>query len=211
MNKTISLNREQFKELAGKDVGPRIRYIRELLQKEFGDQYSSRSVALRIEIISPQALSVIERGETKDCPYKVACAIAKDFNVDVTLFNDDFYMQGFRVISIPFQQEKYKTPKYRRRLGLMLFEVDSEDRRQIIHYDISERKLNTVYMKFVVSVAYSLFGLFNLKKYSNSHNVMAAESYLDWKKSSRWITSDEWSKHFDQLTESSVQRKATKQ
>lgn len=210
MNKTISLNREQFAELAARDVGPRIRYIRDLLQKEYGDQYSSRSVALRIENISPQALSVIERGETKDCPYKVACAIAKDFNVDVTLFHDDFYEQGYRIITIPFQQVKTVIPKHRRRLGVMLFQVDSDDRRQIIHYEISERKLNNVYMNFIVAMVYSLFSLFNLKTYPKSHGEMAKESYLDWKKSSRWIPSHEWSDHFEQMVEGTKQTKKSK-
>jgi hypothetical protein len=94
------VNEEQFQLLAQNDLGPRIRIIRELLYSNFGDHFTSKNVSLRIGIISPPALSAIERGDTKDCPSKVLRALSRDFSVSMDIFFDDFYLDGYRTILI---------------------------------------------------------------------------------------------------------------
>lgn len=94
------LTEQQFQLLASNDLGPRIRIIRELLYSHFGERFTSKNVALRIGVISPPALSAIERGETKDCPSKVLRSLSLDFSVSMDIFFDDFYLDGYRTILV---------------------------------------------------------------------------------------------------------------
>lgn len=128
MHTPIVISEDQFRLLSQNELGPRIRIIREVLCSHFGEQYTSKNVALRIGNISPPALSAIERGETKDCPSKVLHALSRDFSVNMDIFFDDFYLRGYRTILIggeldlesqqtialsmptlnPFQEKEYK-------------------------------------------------------------------------------------------------------
>ncbi|UFJ41711.1 helix-turn-helix domain-containing protein [Brevibacillus humidisoli] len=100
MKDSIVLNETQYAELAGLDIGPRVRYIREILHENFGPSFSGNSVANRIKIISQPTLTHIERGKSKDVPSKVLRAISRDFNVNMDIFFDDFYEGEYKPIVI---------------------------------------------------------------------------------------------------------------
>ncbi|POZ55053.1 hypothetical protein LYSIN_03350 [Lysinibacillus sphaericus] len=89
--KKFTLMQTQLSELANLSVGRRIRFIREVLQKEYGNLFSGKSVANRIQVISPSTLTMIEKEKTKDVYFGVITALAKDFGVEISLFTDDFY------------------------------------------------------------------------------------------------------------------------
>lgn len=87
----FTLLQTNLSDLAGLSLGKRIRYLRELLQNEFGNAFSGKSVANRIELISPSTLIQIEKDRAKDVYFGVVEAISKDFGAGLELFTDDFY------------------------------------------------------------------------------------------------------------------------
>ncbi|GGM28286.1 hypothetical protein GCM10011351_12760 [Paraliobacillus quinghaiensis] len=89
--KNIILNKTNLSDLAELPIGKRVRYIREHLQKEYGNDFSGKSVANRVQLLSQSTLTTIEKGNTKDVPSKVLHAISKDFGADLYMFFDDFY------------------------------------------------------------------------------------------------------------------------
>lgn len=89
--KKLSLKQTHLFDLAELSIGMRIRYIRELLQGEFGNDFSGKSVANRLQLFSQSTLTMIERGKTKDISAQALYAIAMDFGVDLYLFFDDYY------------------------------------------------------------------------------------------------------------------------
>lgn len=95
--KKFTLLQTQLSELANLSVGRRIRFIREALQKEYGNLFSGKSVANRIQVISPSTLTLIEKEKTKDVYFGVITAIAKDFGVSISLFTDDFYKENLPI------------------------------------------------------------------------------------------------------------------
>lgn len=99
MEKSITLNETDYVQLSNMDIGPRVRYIREIIREHFGEKYSGKSVAIRIGI-SPSQFTFIERGKTKDIPAKVLHTICKDLNVDWQVFFDDFYDEEYKKIII---------------------------------------------------------------------------------------------------------------
>jgi transcriptional regulator with XRE-family HTH domain len=98
----LTLQQSQYYELKQLDIGPRIRYIRELLHKHHGSEFSARGVAERVKVISYAALASIERGDTKDPSARVVHAIAKYFKVDMYVFFDDYYEGEYRPIDIGY-------------------------------------------------------------------------------------------------------------
>jgi transcriptional regulator with XRE-family HTH domain len=93
--KRIILNKMNLSDLAELSIGKKVRYLRELLQNEYGNEFSGKSVANRINLFSQSTLTTIERGKTKDIPSKVLYAIAKEFGADLYLFFDDYYTESF--------------------------------------------------------------------------------------------------------------------
>ncbi|UCZ53216.1 hypothetical protein LGQ02_20995 [Bacillus shivajii] len=91
---SITLNKSHLSELEDLQMGKRVRYIREVLQEEFGNVFSGKSVANRVQLFSQSTLTTIERGKTKDIPARVLHGIAKDFGADLYMFFDDFYEQS---------------------------------------------------------------------------------------------------------------------
>lgn len=92
--KKITLNKTHLSDLSELPIGKRVRYIREHLQKECGNEFSGKSVANRIKLFSQSTLTTIERGKSKDIPSKVLYAISKDFGADLYMFFDDYYKHG---------------------------------------------------------------------------------------------------------------------
>ncbi|WP_313150476.1 hypothetical protein [Lysinibacillus capsici] len=87
----LTLLQTNLSALASLSLGRRIRYLRELLQNEYGNVFSGKSVANRIELISPSTLIQIEKDRAKDVYFGVVEAISKDFGAGLELFTDDFY------------------------------------------------------------------------------------------------------------------------
>lgn len=89
-----TLEQTHLSVLANLPIGKRVRYIREHLRKEFGNEFSGKSVANRIQLFSQSTLTTIERGKTKDIPSKVLYAISKDFGANLYMFFDDYYQNS---------------------------------------------------------------------------------------------------------------------
>ncbi|MEK5037322.1 hypothetical protein [Sporosarcina sp. FSL K6-3457] len=87
----ITLNQTHLSDLFLLPIGKKVRYIREILLKEYGNDFSGKSVANRVQIIVPSTLALIEKGKTKDIPSQALFAISKDFGLDINMFFDDFY------------------------------------------------------------------------------------------------------------------------
>ncbi|MGK4153685.1 helix-turn-helix domain-containing protein [Kurthia gibsonii] len=90
---SLHLTKTNLSELAKLTIGMRIRYIRELLQNEFGNDFSGKSLANRLQLFSQSTLTMIERGKTKDISAQALYAIANDFGADIYLFFDDYYQK----------------------------------------------------------------------------------------------------------------------
>ncbi|RNB53525.1 hypothetical protein EDM57_19720 [Brevibacillus gelatini] len=213
MESRIVLTETQFDELAKRDVGPRIRFLRELLQSEYGDRYTSKNVALRIEVISPQALSVIERGETKDCPSKVLAAIANDFRVDINIFFDEFYKHGYRPITIPWEKRRSTQMQHRRKIGVLVYEQNHNNEIRFIFNQLSDRKVNINFIVFFTKVLYSIFQLLGLKTYTDTPEKLAKTNYHIHEKfdgTFPWIPKEIWNTHFHQMNEEALMYQETK-
>lgn len=89
MNKEMVLSSMDYAQLRTLDLGGRVRYIREFLQKEYGNKYSGKSLANRIGV-SQSNYTYLEN-KANDIPSKILRAISKDFNVAMDVFFDDFY------------------------------------------------------------------------------------------------------------------------
>lgn len=203
----IVLTEEHFAELADREVGPRIRYLREFLNKQYGDYYTSKNVALRIKVISPQALSVIERGETKSCPFNVVAAIAKDFGLDIEVFTDDYYTNGYRNIVISKSDSRKKA---RYRVGVQLFMVNEQNERRIILNELSDRTINSRFVKLVMSTIINIFTLFNLKKYDHTpynYANLHYEQRNQLEDDFPWIPDNVWGHHFNQMVDEALEIK----
>ncbi|QPQ34421.1 hypothetical protein [Lysinibacillus sp. JNUCC-52] len=87
----LTLLQTNLSDLASLSLGRKIRYIREFLQNEYGNVFSGKSVANRIQLISPSTLIQIEKDRAKDVYFGVVEAIAKDFGANLELFTNDFY------------------------------------------------------------------------------------------------------------------------
>jgi|GEM_PF-5692275 len=102
MESSIVLDSTDYAQLSTLDVGGRVKFIRELLQKRFGNKYSGKSVASRVGISQPNLVHM-ERN-ANDVPSKVLRAISRDFNVKMDIFFDDFYIGEYKSIVIEHQQ-----------------------------------------------------------------------------------------------------------
>lgn len=87
----VTLNKTNLSDLSALSIGKRVRYLREILQNEFGNDFSGKSVAKRINLFSQSTLTTFERDKSKDIPSKALYAISKDFGADIYMFFDDFY------------------------------------------------------------------------------------------------------------------------
>ncbi|WP_026701725.1 helix-turn-helix domain-containing protein [Salibacterium aidingense] len=110
MGDNIVLNESEYLEMASRDIGPRIRFIREILHKHFGQIYSGNSVANRVKLVSQSTLTMIEREKTKDVSARALHAICKDFKVNIEIFFDDFYLNEYKPIVINLSANNNKEP-----------------------------------------------------------------------------------------------------
>lgn len=133
---SLSLQQSQYYELKQLDIGPRIRYIRELLNNHYGSKFSARVVAERIKVISYPALASIERGDTKDPTARVMNAIAKDFGININVFFDDYYMNEYVPIDISYHYSERENESKHTDLTIQ----DSNGNRMVVEiYEVSER------------------------------------------------------------------------
>lgn len=148
---SIRLDESAFGTLKRLSIGQRIGYMRELLRKAFGSDYSTRNVAARIKVISFPALNAIERGATKEPPAKVVYEIAKDFNVDIQVFFDDFYSGDVKTMSIGPSPDKEHNksfsnvtaiPTENYKLVVYVFQENDEGARRIVQAKTSDQKLD---------------------------------------------------------------------
>lgn len=87
----ITLHASTIEELQFKNIGQRIRILREELQKINKSDFTGKTVASRLPNISQSKLNFIERGETSSIDAQLLYDISKDFGVPIELFFDDFY------------------------------------------------------------------------------------------------------------------------
>lgn len=138
------LNENQFNDLKEGSIGFRIRYIRELLYKKYGTAFSSRNVAERIKLISFTALSAVERGDTKDPSARLVKALSEDFEVDMEVFFDDYYNNGYKPIKVGKQEDDNTSDTQKDndsyKVGVYVYqEADNGDRRQLYSNWSSQR------------------------------------------------------------------------
>ena len=86
----ITLHASTIEELQFKNIGQRIRILREELQKINKSDFTGKTVASRLPNISQSKLNFIERGETSSIDAQLLYDISKDFGVPIELFFDDF-------------------------------------------------------------------------------------------------------------------------
>ncbi len=101
MNDSITLDSNDYAILSTLDVGKRVKYIRELLQKRYGNQYSGKSLASRVGISQSNFVHLEQKAN--DVPSKVLRAISRDFNVPMDVFFDDFYQGDYKPVIIEKQ------------------------------------------------------------------------------------------------------------
>ncbi len=94
----IELAWNDYAELSALSIGGRVRYIRNILLKTYGREYSGKSCANRIGV-SQSNLVHLEKN-AQDIPSKTLRAISIDFNVQMDIFFDDFYEDEYVPIVI---------------------------------------------------------------------------------------------------------------
>ncbi|GAA4718092.1 helix-turn-helix domain-containing protein [Brevibacillus fulvus] len=102
-----NLSETEYLELASMGIGARIRFLREKMGSLYNKKdFTTQSLSKRIGI-TPQSLTKIERGETENPSFKVIYKIAKDFNVPIEVFSDEFYLpEHFKSFTIGFDDDE---------------------------------------------------------------------------------------------------------
>ncbi|WP_037285727.1 helix-turn-helix domain-containing protein [Saccharibacillus sacchari] len=100
----IELTWNDYAELSTLNIGGRVRYIRNILLKTYGREYSGQSCANRIGV--SQSNFVHLEKNAQDIPSKTLRAISKDFNVQMDIFFDDFYEDDYVPIVIRSRNSK---------------------------------------------------------------------------------------------------------
>ncbi|MFJ8263381.1 helix-turn-helix domain-containing protein [Rummeliibacillus sp. NPDC094406] len=97
---STSINSIEFNLLNNSSLGERIRFLRTKLMDEVDPvQYTTNAISKRTGIAA-QTLTSIERGESKKPSFSVIHALAKDFNVQMDVFTDDYYEGSEKLFSL---------------------------------------------------------------------------------------------------------------
>ncbi|SFA83053.1 Helix-turn-helix [Lentibacillus halodurans] len=86
--------------LKNSSLGERLRLIRRKLMDEIDPEiYTTNSISKRTGIAS-QTITSIERGESKKPSFNVIHTLAKEFNVSIQVFTDEYYNTNNNLFSI---------------------------------------------------------------------------------------------------------------
>lgn len=96
----IKINSTEFYLLKNSDIGERIKFLRKKLMDEIDSSYYTTGAIAKRTGIAPQTITSIERGESKKPSFSVIQEIAKEFNVSVVIFTDEYYEGPEKLFSI---------------------------------------------------------------------------------------------------------------
>lgn len=193
----FSLTQSDFYSLAEMgDIGQRIGFIRRLLHKQHGTQFSTRSVAERIQIISFTALSAIERGDTKEPSARLLKAISSDFEVDMNVFFDDFYQSGYRPITIGHDATTITSPESSNYfLKIYVIKQNMQGSHKLLYLDNTVQPVDDNQTERLLTVILTELNLQSANIRDKSPRNEAQEIISKNKESNfPWISSSEWEK-----------------
>ncbi|MFC4402367.1 helix-turn-helix domain-containing protein [Gracilibacillus xinjiangensis] len=141
------INQIEFEILKVWPLGERLRFFRSKMQELYGKRnYSTKALGERLNV-SPQSITAIERGISKNPSYHVMQKISIEFNIPLEAFSDEYYENGFRELSIgstgskenaiinnSFIEEDYNEAY----LGCILFKVYHDNNMRIIYSKTTE-------------------------------------------------------------------------
>ncbi len=95
-----SINSIEFNLLKNSSLGERLRFLRTKMMDDVDPvQYTTNAISARTGIAA-QTLTAIERGESKKPSFSVIHALAKDLNLPMDVFTDDYYEGSEKLFSI---------------------------------------------------------------------------------------------------------------
>ncbi|WP_310551790.1 helix-turn-helix domain-containing protein [Paenibacillus glufosinatiresistens] len=90
----------EYHHLKENPLGGRIRFFREetgkLSQKEM---FSTRAISKRIGVSAP-SITAIERGESKNPSFQLVTGMARELNLPIEVFTDEFYGEELKLFEI---------------------------------------------------------------------------------------------------------------
>jgi len=95
----------EFFRLKESSLGERLRFFREEVGKLNSKQdYSTKALGQRLGV-TPQSITAIERGDSKNPSYQLIYGLAKELHVPLDVLNDDFYQHDIKLFSIGTSEE----------------------------------------------------------------------------------------------------------
>ncbi|MCG5251365.1 helix-turn-helix transcriptional regulator [Brevibacillus agri] len=157
-----TINDAQLLILASMSMGQRIRFIREIMCSLFGkEKYTTKTLANQLEV-TPQTLTAIERGDSRNPSFNVVYGLAKAFNVKVEVFTDEYYQAkpikpftvGFvdedEVIDVDWENDDLEDdssseiPEGQCRLGLYITQHFDNGETRIVTSHLTNNNINPV-------------------------------------------------------------------
>ncbi|RUS48850.1 helix-turn-helix domain-containing protein [Cohnella sp. AR92] len=172
------INKGEFEQLKLMELGMRIRFLREQMGCLYSKHaFSTTELAKRLEV-TPQSLTSIERGETRNPSFKVICQLAKVFNVPIDAFSDEYYAEApSRLFHIGFKEKDDTSPDSRHGINSDSDVSDYSDEQQfgigLIAYQIFTNNEVRVVMKEESNKNVDTIGFVQLLARLNSEIQMA--------------------------------------
>lgn len=221
------ITHSEFTQLKAMDMGKRIRYLREQMDRLYGkNSFATTELAKKLGVTS-QSLTAIERGVSQNPSFKAIHLLSKEFNVPIDVFTDDYYLcEKPQLFTIGFEDgsiveennediaESFDSPKFK--AGVISYQwFENGD----IQINLREESTNFVdeasYVQFLARIYSELF-LFNtrsnlnnpqyLKSNENPYNRIL-QQYLNPSKDPEFLPrgkKENWDKCFKQFTKISL-------
>lgn len=100
------LTEYEFFKLKSRSLGERLRFFREEVGKLHSKkEYTTKAMGQRLGI-TPQSITAIERGDTKNPSYQLIYKLTKDLNVPFEALSDEFYQGEVHLFPLGFSDDK---------------------------------------------------------------------------------------------------------
>ncbi|CAH0121351.1 hypothetical protein PAE9249_03878 [Paenibacillus sp. CECT 9249] len=133
------LTEYEFYNLKKSTLGERLRFFREEVRKlSPNKEFTTKAMGERLGI-TPQTITAIERGNSKNPSYYVIHKLTHDLQIPFDALTDEFYQSNFK--SIPIGNSEKKTfgthPNAQKskasRLGTMIYQLFDDGQMRILH------------------------------------------------------------------------------
>lgn len=180
---TLYLDPMIAQELLFRNMGERIRILREELRKEFKNDFTGKSVAARLPNVSQSKLNFIERGETQSIDAALLHSIAKDFGTSIEVFFDDYYLETTipkQIVLKPYIYSKQDTntkdisnpivnplSEGNYKINLQIQRIASNGDYQIVFNNTTRETHDLRSLKEILTLSLQLLNVYDVRKNEN--------------------------------------------